>query len=79
MLTIITVQLDHQCPEAFSTSKDNSPGSLFFFFKDFIYLFFERGEGKEKERERNIDVWLPLAHLQQETQPATQAWTLTEN
>ena len=25
------------------------------FFKDFIYLFLERGEGKEKER--NIDVW----------------------
>ena len=30
------------------------------FFKDFIYLFLERGEGREKERERNIDVWLPL-------------------
>ena len=29
------------------------------FFKDFIYLFLERGEGREKERERNID-WLPL-------------------
>ena len=24
-----------------------------FFFKDFIYLFLERGEGKEKEREKN--------------------------
>ena len=32
----------------------------FFFFKDFIYLFLERGEGKEKERERIIYVWLPL-------------------
>ena len=31
-----------------------------FFNKDFIYLFLERGEGKEKERERNIEVWLPL-------------------
>ena len=29
---------------------------LFFFFKDFIYLFFERGEGREEERERNIAV-----------------------
>ena len=29
-------------------------------FKDFIYLFLERGEGKEKEWERNIHVWLPL-------------------
>ena len=26
------------------------------FFKDFIYLFLEKGEGKEKKRERNIDV-----------------------
>ena len=25
------------------------------FFKDFIYSFLDRGEGKEKERERNID------------------------
>ena len=27
----------------------------FYFFKDFIYLFLERGEGKEKERKRNIN------------------------
>ena len=26
------------------------------FLKDVIYLFLERGEGREKERERNIDV-----------------------
>ena len=26
-------------------------------FKDFLHLFLERGEGREKERERNIDVW----------------------
>ena len=31
-----------------------------FFKKDFIYLFLETGEGREKERERNISVWLPL-------------------
>ena len=30
------------------------------FLKDFIYLFSERGEGRQKERERNINVWLPL-------------------
>ena len=30
-------------------------------FKDFIYLFF-RQRGREGERERNISVWLPLAH-----------------
>ena len=39
---------------------------FFFFFKDFIYLFLEGGEGREKERERNIE-WLPLAHPQQGT------------
>ena len=27
------------------------------FLKDVIYLFIERGEGREKERERNIAVW----------------------
>ena len=26
-------------------------------FKDFIYLFLERGEGKEKERETNINMF----------------------
>ena len=27
-----------------------------YFFKDFIYLFLEREEGREKERERNVDL-----------------------
>ena len=25
-----------------------------------MYLFLDRGKGKEKEMERNINVWLPL-------------------
>ena len=50
-----------------------------FFFKDFIYLFLEGGEGKEKERERSINVWLPLACPPLGTWPATQACTLTGN
>ena len=33
------------------------------FLEDFIYLLLERGEGREKERERNINV-LPLARPQ---------------
>ena len=39
-----------------------SPTSLHFtyFLKDFIHLFLDRGEGREKERDRNINVWLPL-------------------
>ena len=30
-----------------------------FVFKDFIYLYLEGKGGREKERERNINVWLP--------------------
>ena len=33
---------------------ESCPNQLF--FKDFLSLFLERGEGREKERERNIDV-----------------------
>ena len=47
------------------------------FLKDFIYLFSERGEGKE--RERNINVWLSLMCPLLHTQPATQACALTRN
>ena len=50
----------------------------FCFFKDFIYLFLDRGEGREKE-ERNISVWLPLTHLLLGTWLATQACALTGN
>ena len=45
--------------------------------KDFIYLFLERREGKEKERERNINGWLPLACPKLGTRPTTQACVLT--
>ena len=51
--------------------------SYSFLVKDFIYLFLERGEGREKERKRNISVWLPLAHPQLGTWRATQACALT--
>ena len=44
-----------------------------------IYLFLDKGEGREKERQRNINVWLPLAHPLPGTQPTTQAWALTRN
>ena len=49
-----------------------------FFWKDFIYLFLERGEGREKERERNINVGFPLMHPQLGTWPATQARALNQ-
>ena len=32
------------------------------FFQYFIYLLLERVEGREKERERNINVWFPLTN-----------------
>ena len=32
------------------------------FFKDVIYLSLDRGEGREKEREKNMNVWLLLMH-----------------
>ena len=48
-------------------------------FKYFIYLFLDRREGKEKERERNINVWLPLEHPLLGTWPTTEACALTGN
>ena len=39
-----------------------------YFFKDFIYLFLESREGKEKEKERNINVF--ASHVPQTGDPA---------
>ena len=50
-----------------------------FLFKDFIYLFLERGEGRKKEKERNINVWLPLVCPQLGTWPTTHACALSGN
>ena len=52
---------------------------LFFSFKDFIYSFLEGGEVREKERERNINVWLPPVHPPLGTWPVAQACALTGN
>ena len=49
---------------------------FFLSFKDFIYF---QTEGKEGERERNINVWLPLAQPLLGTRPTTQACALTGN
>ena len=45
-------------------------------FKDFIYLFLDRGEGKEKEREKNINAWLPLTYPLLRTWPTTHSCAL---
>ena len=42
------------------------------------FLLFSEREGREKERDRNID-WLPLVHPPLGTRPATQACALTVN
>ena len=47
-------------------------------FKDCI-LFLERGEEREKEKERNINVWLPLTCPPLGTWPAAQAGAPTWN
>ena len=44
-------------------------------FKDFI-CFLERGEGKEKERQRHISVWVPLTPSLLGTWPETQTCAL---
>ena len=49
------------------------------FLKDFIYSFLERGEEQENERERIINVWLPLVCPVPGAFPATQACALTGN
>ena len=42
-----------------------------------MYLVLETGEEREKERERNINVWLPLRCPLLGTWPATQVCALT--
>ena len=50
---------------------------ILLFLKDFLNLFLERGEGREKEGK--INVWLPLTHLLLGTWPTTQECALTGN
>ena len=50
-----------------------------FLKKDFIYLFLDRGEGREKERKKNINVCLSLVLSLLGTWPAIQVCALTGN
>ena len=56
----------------------HSLGLSLFIFKRF-YLFIFRGERREEERERKINVWLPLPRPVLGTWPAIQACALTGN
>ena len=67
------------CAMPSATCLPRKPQSYFFFFKDFISLILDRGEGREKERERNSSVWLPLTLPLLGTWPTTQAYALTGN
>ena len=49
------------------------------FFKKRFYLFIFRQSGRERERERNINVWLPFTRPLLGTWPVTQACVLTGN
>ena len=52
-------------------------------FKHFIFkilcIYLKRGEGRKKERERNINVWLPLTWPPLRTWPTAQACAVTGN
>ena len=52
---------------------------LYIFLKILFIFFLERGEGREEDRERNINVWVPLTQPSLGTWPATQACALTGN
>ena len=67
------------CPAVLAQTFREKICCLNFFFKDFIYLFLEREEGREKEWERHINVWLLLTRPLLGTWPATQACALTGN
>ena len=60
---------------------DSCPNSAatFFLKKILFILFLDRGEGKEKGRGRNINVWLHLTCPLLGTWPETQACVLTGN
>ena len=53
--------------------------SFIFLIKDFMYLFLEKGEGREKERERNISVRQKHGSVAFRTCPVTQARALARN
>ena len=67
----------------FSLSGSTSSFGLNFwlwFFKKYLFIYLLFGvEGREKEKARNITVWLPLTHTQLRTWPTTQACALTGN
>ena len=50
-----------------------------YFILDITYLFLDRAAGRQKEKKRNINVWLPFVSPLLGTWPTTQACDLTGN
>ena len=51
----------------------------FLIFLNILFMYFYTGKEREKGRERNISVWLPLEHPLLGTWPTAQACALTGN
>ena len=62
----------------YGVQESNVITSILSFFLT-LFIYFKAGEGREKERERNINAWLPLLHPLLGTWPTTQARALTGN
>ena len=71
--------LRQPCPCSSKSTYSPDIGFLLFFLKILFILFLERGERREKERDRNISVWLSLMRPLLGTWPTTQACALTGN
>ena len=57
----MTLKSAHLEGKRWFTKNIGKSGKIQFFFKKyFIYLFLDRGEEREKERERHKNMWLPL-------------------
>ena len=53
--------------------------NFLFFNRFYLFILREGGREEEREREKNISMWLPLTHPLLGTWPATHACALTGN
>ena len=70
-----------ELPKLETLTLNNIPFCLFLslFKKQILFIILEREERREKDRERNINVWLPLKYSLLGTWPSIQAGGLTGN
>ena len=79
ILGCLNVKDFHVFPPLFSFSQPRKRNVEILLKNVLFILFLQRGERREKDRKRNINVWLPLVCPQMGTWPATQACALTGN